>query len=58
MSDVVYVNSDQFAQVTDLLNQSRTFYDAAKSPALTMAQKLAFQKQARDLREHAMAIGR
>jgi len=51
------VTSDQYEQICSLLGESRTFAEAAKSPHLTLAQKLAYQKQARDLRDQAMNIG-
>jgi hypothetical protein len=51
------VSSEQFQQITDLLRQSVAKRKSARNRHLTLAQKLARQREARELMDRARNIG-
>lgn len=51
------VSLEQYQQIADLLAASNAKRDESKSPCITLAAKLALQREAADLRDQAMMIG-
>jgi hypothetical protein len=58
MSDVTEVTPEQFDRMCALLTEGRNLHEKARNPGLTLAQKLAYQKQAKDLYNQARSIGK
>lgn len=57
MSDVKYIDNDQYNEVVRLLDSARAAQAAAKSPRLNLARKLELLAKAKLYRAQAMAIG-
>ncbi len=58
MTDANEVTIEQFERMAGLLQESCACQERAKSINLTLDQKVAFQRRAKQLRDQAMAIGK
>lgn len=57
-ADSYEVTPEQFKEINALLNRSRVLFLDVQSGRYTLHEKIAIQREAKRLREQAMAIGK